>query len=530
MSLITYILSILLFLSLYVGERTINTLAPPEICDNAIDDDRDGKIDLNDEDCFCPILKPESLIPNSSFEDQNCCPEQHSSVHCATSWLQASEPTPDYFHSCDWTANGALAIPQPLPDGEGFIGFIDGTVNGDVNLNWKEYVGTCLPKPLLADSLYRFQFYIGFLNRSISPDTDIVIFGTTDCDNIPFGKEDASFGCPSNSSKWLRLGSTSVFGKNEWKQFKFTFKTSQNIQGVIVGPDCYHRALTNNTYYFLDKLELTEDTNFDINIEANDQPCSVNLAFEIAFKADYNYQWYRDGVAILGATSNILNNPPKAGKYEVRIANEKGCKISEPYIHNLPSVFSQMTQTFCKGDSYAFDSQQLTAPGFYWDTLKTIKNCDSIIRLELKLANPFEKEITAKIFPSETYKIGTFRFNTPGEYVQTIAAENGCDSTVYLKLDYYSIYIPNVFSPNGDGINEVFSIFGGKDLHTISTLQIFDRWGNLVYEGRNIAINEGWNGKINNQNAPEAVYIYQSKILMDDAKERSVSGTIALLR
>ena len=196
---------------------------PLEICDNAIDDDGDGKIDLNDTDCFCALLKPESYIPNPSFEDQDCCPEAHSSVHCATSWLQASEATPDYFHACDWTAGGALAIPQPLPDGEGFIGFIDGVAAGDVNPNWKEYVGTCLTNPLQIDSFYRLQFHIGFLDRITSPDTDIVIFGTQDCANLPFGDGDPTFGCPTNSSKWVRLGSISAFGKEEWKQYSINF-------------------------------------------------------------------------------------------------------------------------------------------------------------------------------------------------------------------------------------------------------------------------------------------------------------------
>jgi len=45
-----------------------------EICDNAFDDDGDGMIDLNDEDCFCQFQMPESLIPNPSFEELDCCP------------------------------------------------------------------------------------------------------------------------------------------------------------------------------------------------------------------------------------------------------------------------------------------------------------------------------------------------------------------------------------------------------------------------------------------------------------------------
>jgi len=62
-----------------------------EICDNAIDDDGDGMIDLNDQDCFCEIQVPESLIPNPSFEEQNCCPSGRSELNCASSFTWRSD-------------------------------------------------------------------------------------------------------------------------------------------------------------------------------------------------------------------------------------------------------------------------------------------------------------------------------------------------------------------------------------------------------------------------------------------------------
>ena len=78
-----------------------------EICDNGIDDDGDGFIDLNDDECDCtgfggdPIT---GLIPNPSFEDMDCCPTWHSQLNCATTWTQASSATSDYYNTCDFVA------------------------------------------------------------------------------------------------------------------------------------------------------------------------------------------------------------------------------------------------------------------------------------------------------------------------------------------------------------------------------------------------------------------------------------------
>ena len=76
---------LLLQLSLLVTPMVI--IAQVEICDNAIDDDGDGMIDLNDQDCFCMTPTPESLIPNPSFEEQDCCPSTRSELDCATGWI-----------------------------------------------------------------------------------------------------------------------------------------------------------------------------------------------------------------------------------------------------------------------------------------------------------------------------------------------------------------------------------------------------------------------------------------------------------
>ena len=93
---------ILLLLNPFRDESVIQQSTLVEICDNAIDDDNDGLIDINDPDCECPIIEPISRIPNPSFEEKNCCPGSRSELNCADNWIQASAPTTDYLHTCGW--------------------------------------------------------------------------------------------------------------------------------------------------------------------------------------------------------------------------------------------------------------------------------------------------------------------------------------------------------------------------------------------------------------------------------------------
>ncbi|MFT4566888.1 MAG: hypothetical protein ACI9FN_001849, partial [Saprospiraceae bacterium] len=218
-----------------------------EICDNAIDDDTDGLIDLDDPDCNCPILEPTSLLPNSSFEELDCCPIGHSTVACAGPWTQASEATPDLFHPCGYPADDLFDVPQPVPSGNGFIGIIDGVFTGSTRPNIKEYIGTCLDEPLKADTIYRLQFYAGFLDQNTSPPIEITMFGSSDCNTFPFGIGDLDFGCPSNDTNWTNIGSISASGLNEWRQLTMLITSRKDINALIIGPGCQLQSLSNDS-------------------------------------------------------------------------------------------------------------------------------------------------------------------------------------------------------------------------------------------------------------------------------------------
>jgi hypothetical protein len=101
-----------------------------EICDNGIDDDGDNLIDLNDTtDCACTGLggtaNVTSYIPNSDFEQTDCCPSSFSQLSCATGWSQATDPTSDYMNTCNFMPTGVTSPAlNPNGGGAGFVGFI----------------------------------------------------------------------------------------------------------------------------------------------------------------------------------------------------------------------------------------------------------------------------------------------------------------------------------------------------------------------------------------------------------------------
>jgi gliding motility-associated-like protein len=120
------------------------------------------------------------------------------------------------------------------------------------------------------------------------------------------------------------------------------------------------------------------------------------------------------------------------------------------------------------------------------------------------------------------------QFPDTGTYFIKLLAENdrGClDSIIkkYVVDPFYTFYIPNSFTPNGDGKNDIFTI-KGQFIGTYE-IQIFDRWGKVIFSQVNT---EGvqWDG---NQ-VPDGVYIYSIKVSDVGGKEHKYKGTLSVIR
>lgn len=499
-----------------------------EICDNAIDDDMDGLIDLNDPDCDCEIIEPISLIPNPSFEDLNCCPDDRSQLDCAEVWIQASEPTTDLIHTCGWFGWDDFPPPTPFPDGEGIMGFRDGRVRQSTGLqaNWKEYAGACLISPLEADSTYRFDFDVGFVNAVQSPPINITFFGTTDCDNLPFGIGNENFGCPTNGPGWINLGSTFLSGGpgNKWVKGVIEVTPTENIEAIAIGPSCQQIQSEVSIYYFFDNLLLADINFFDLKITEVSHPCQSDFLLKIPENSDFTYQWFKDGIALIGETSSQLTQIYGEGDYQVMIDDGEVCRVSVSYEHAIPVFFETQFKTICKEDTFLFGDQILSESGFYIDTVKTDDNCINIISLNLNVLGIFADTVSAQIFEGETYQIDNYSFDKEGDHLITLTSPEGCDSLVLLHLDYFNVFFPNVFSPNNDGINDVFTIFSEPGLVDNVDLTIFDRWGGII------SIGEDWDGKFNYEFVDGGVYVYLANVRMNDGVVRQFSGSVTVVK
>lgn len=112
-------------------------------------------------------------------------------------------------------------------------------------------------------------------------------------------------------------------------------------------------------------------------------------------------------------------------------------------------------------------------------------------------------------------------------YTLTVTSTDGCTVSKDIPVKVYRPFrMPNAFSPNGDGINEVFRIPSGSLLQLID-FAVFDRWGNKVFS--TTEINTGWDGTYKGQPANAGTYVFVIKGIIDD-NNTVIKGTVELIR
>lgn len=112
---------------------------------------------------------------------------------------------------------------------------------------------------------------------------------------------------------------------------------------------------------------------------------------------------------------------------------------------------------------------------------------------------------------------------------------NGCSNTgsimVYVICKNANLFIPNTFSPNGDGSNDIFYP-RGRGLERVKLLRIFNRWGEVVFEKRDFPVNDassGWNGSFKGKTPQPDVYVYQAEVYCENGDIIKLNGNIALV-
>ncbi len=223
------------------------------------------------------------------------------------------------------------------------------------------------------------------------------------------------------------------------------------------------------------------------------------------------YQWYNGTTPIANATSPTLTGAG-AGTYSVLITDANGCVATGgTTIFTIPSIAqpnASITPPVSQGQAplnVTFTNNTSGATFYAW-------NFGNGISFNLQNPSPVT-------------------YNAPGTYtVILIASNSACtdrDTAIVIIDSPVNIIIPNIYSPNGDGINDEFfiSCVGIRDLHC----DIFNRWGTLVYQL--LAVDQKWDGVMNNGNtATEGTYYYILEATGYDRKIYKSHGPLTLVR
>ncbi|MCX6231641.1 MAG: gliding motility-associated C-terminal domain-containing protein, partial [Bacteroidetes bacterium] len=201
-----------------------------------------------------------------------------------------------------------------------------------------------------------------------------------------------------------------------------------------------------------------------------------------------------------------------AGTYIVEIIDKNNCKIKDTAIVNNDDIFKNShvwsdNDTIFKDLSTVLHTTHFSGVIYTWVP-------------PYNLNNPYSPDPTASPQVTTTYYL-------------TITEQHGCkynDSLKIVVIDQFCgepfIFIPNGFSPNNDNKNDVFYV--RSEILFDMDLQIFDRWGEKVFETN--ATTFGWDGKFKGNNCQPGVYVYYFKGKCQNKKTFEKKGNITLIR
>ena len=214
---------------------------------------------------------------------------------------------------------------------------------------------------------------------------------------------------------------------------------------------------------------------------------------------------------------SVLNSPAEqlpAGSYDVRIIDANGCILNHTVVIDQPDPM-EVTVTpdtlYGKpGELFTVSLSHNADPGmaqYHWTPAQGLSCTDCA-----------EPEIS--LYQSSVYTVRVADLSDP---------DVDCFADGYLVVvidELKNVFIPNAFTPNGDGYNDVFSIFG--DHFFEAEMQIFNRWGELVHYEKSAS--PQWDGTYFGEIQHPGVFVYTLQITYIDGSQRDYKGSISLIR
>jgi len=212
------------------------------------------------------------------------------------------------------------------------------------------------------------------------------------------------------------------------------------------------------------------------------------------------------------------------GLYEITVQDANGCTNTESVqVIEPPVVDVSLPEDFAiQLGGLPFDIEAIVNVGVDSSSLQHWEWTQGRFFLE---NDTTIYEPVREILPLETTLYEFFVIDTSGCI--------GIDQLLITVNKDRKVYIPNAFSPNGDGNNDVFFIQSSQELERVKTFKIYNRWGEVVYELSNFFANDpnnGWDGMFRGQLMNQAVFVYYAEVEFKDGRVEILQGDVTLLK
>jgi gliding motility-associated-like protein len=269
--------------------------------------------------------------------------------------------------------------------------------------------------------------------------------------------------------------------------------------------------------------------------------CIENQTVVIGY--DRNYQEVAQNISICEGSEYL--GYQETGTYIDTIYAANACDtIRTIYLSVESNPPTTDNLVLCPSQVIDYGGLSISSPGSYQVVLQDATGCDSTVVLNVTYAQSqfLQDELHIcdgeEIILKSSSETTTWSNNTvsaslvvtkPGIYVGTFIDENGCTIQDSVNVFFHNqIYIPNAFSPNGDGTNDCFRVYFDQYQITDFQISVYNRAGGLVYQSSDP--NHCWDGKMNGKESAQGVYAYYLSWRSNTCSEVVRKGSITIVR
>ncbi|MCP9235787.1 T9SS type B sorting domain-containing protein [Lewinella sp. JB7] len=433
-------------------------------------------------------------MPNPSLEhfngDQSGCtsvqpgglPDAVNQANCLTGWQRVSLGTTDSWNA--FTLPGAgpyfpAQLPLPLPSGTGVSGFWVGIKdapnrnfvngNGSTTEQYREYLAACLVdgQRMQTGQAYRLTFSLGFMEPQVAVEDsssidiqspgpiELSIYGVRECGQLNFGE---FYSCPeeAGAAGYELITNITLDGSpGSWTAAQADFIARGSYAGFAIGGSCApdherpNGGLYRN-YYFIDNLILNTPDAFTQPVAGPVQVdgltvCDEQITLTGKATPGATYQWYRNGIAMVGQTGRVLTlrgGPSVDGRYALRVSTPLGCAVTDEVNVQRPVISDLFADTvaICNpGDTVVVYPRRTSGASFRWSDGSTggslaVSEPGTYSVTITEACIEHTESFTAAIDPPFTYEITTTPANPcPGDTVTVRVSSNSYAPSVYFR-------------------------------------------------------------------------------------------------